>query len=216
MNIYNEDTLQAKGIKYLKGKYGDDVVFSVNQVYKEPQQYNMYITVEGQEDWDVRLTWNFDEESFKDNYMSWVFQEEIEQTFYEIFLQVYKECKLYNSPYGGQELNIYTKDTTLDEYLQTALGSDISLFILGTPENSDQETEKVQQLFIEKNWNIHLYIYYVSQNVYDQLKQESLKEDANRLLYAPFQKQYYLRGSFLLDNKKIEMGSWIEGKTQQP
>jgi len=212
VNIYNEGRIHRDGLRFLEEKYGSEINFSINHSFTDEINHYMFITVEGQEDWDVRLTWSFNHEEFRDNYMSWVLREEVEAAFLEVLEKIYGEVKLFNSPVGAQARNQFTADTTLEEYLAARTGSSIEAFIPITAdqiamgfeafqEKAEEDLNRFYQAMLSRDLRIFLNITYISEELFDRLNIDNLREDTNESVGRP--RNYYLTGGF--------MGS-IEGK----
>ena len=218
VNIYNEDRIHRRGLQFLEEKYGSDINFSINHSFTDELRHNMFITVEGQEDWDVRLTWHFNEEEFRDNYMSWVFREEVDAAFLEVLQEIYGEVKLYNSPFAGQERNHFTLDTTLEEYLTSNIRNAIHAFVPVTPEQvangieafqqqADEDLEKFYEALLERGWRASFTVTYISSEIYDQLNIENIREIASETIYR--QRQHYLTGGFVGGLNRVR--NWRKG-----
>lgn len=208
MNLYSEETLQKKAIRYMEKKYGNDVKFSVEMAYVEGGIYNIYLNVEEHEGWKVLTCWNYETKEFTDNYMSWVFQEQVEEAFYPLFHEVYGNCKIFNEPYGFQASDHYNKDTKLGDYLNTINASNLYLFTASDTEKKEEDVQKICDLIETKGWDADITIMYVS---------EETLMDINHLSYEKFFKGHYiLRSSVMvLKDKENYIGRWREGSAYE-
>lgn len=209
MNFYSEETLQKKAIKYMEKKYGNQVQFSVKKAYVEGETYNVYLNVKEHEGWKVLACWDYINKKFTDNYMSWVFQEQVEETFYPIFSEVYGNCKIYNEPYGFQISEIYNSNTKLEDYLSTVSMSDFCLFITSDTEKKEEDLQKLCDLVETNGWEANVTIMYVSGEVLLNI---------NRLNYKELLKSqnYTWRTSVRISrNKDNFVDQWHRGKLNE-
>ena len=208
MNLYSEETLQKKAIRYMEKKYGNDVTFSVKMAYVEGNTYNVYMNVEEHEGWEPVACWSYTTKKFTDNYMSWVFREQVEEAFYPLFHEVYGTCKIFNEPYGFQASDHYNNDTKLGDYLNTINASNLYLFTASDTEKKEEDVQKICDLIEKKGWDVDITIMYVS---------EETLMDINHLSYEKFFKgNYILRSSVMvLKDKENYIGRWREGSAYE-
>lgn len=205
MNFYSEETLQKKAIKYMEKKYGNQVQFSVKKAYVEGETYNVYLNVKEHEGWKVLACWDYETKAFTDNYMSWIFREQVEEAFYPIFSEVYGECKLFNMPYGFQISNIYNHNTKLEDYLKTVNASDFCLFITSDIEKKEEDLQTLCDLIECNGWEVYVTIMYVSEKTFvniDRSNYEGILKNQN----------YIWRTSMsVIRNKENFIDQWSKG-----
>ena len=207
MIMYSAERLESRGLKYMKKKYGDEVKFTIRYSGPDLGTYDMYLTVEGHENWDVRLTWYKDDNSYRDNYMSWVLREEVERIYQPFIEQVYGDCKAYNTPYGGQVSNLYTKNTTVEEYLETANNSGFYVFVTTDQSNNEEDLKALVELLKENNLKIDIDVYYVTEVLVKGITRDNFKETVVR------DKQYFCRGGYMTRKSKEDYYyKWKEGE----
>lgn len=175
MNFYSEKTLQKKALKYMRNKYGNEEPFSVKMAYVEEDTYNIYMDVEDHDGWEVLACWDYGTKEFTDNYMSWVFREQVEEAFYPIFREVYGECKIFNVPYGFQRSNQYNYDTKLEEYLTTIKSSSFDLFTCADPEKKEEDVQEFCENIKARGWDVRVTIIYVSKNAFLEIDRNNYK-----------------------------------------
>jgi len=205
-NMYSEKSIQSKGLKHLKKKYGNDVEFSIKSAWAELGSYDMYITVKGKEDWKVFLTWFTEERTFYDNYMSWVLQEEVEAVYLPLIHQVYEDCKAFNTPYGGQMSKLYTKDTTIDEYLKTVTVSAFNIFLASDSSECEEKLNQLAALMKESQLDIQVTVMYVPEEMMAEINRDNHRDIRSK-------GQYLLWGGYMTTKKGEDyFQSWREGK----
>lgn len=209
MNFYSEEMLQKKAIRYMKDKYGKDISFSVKIAYYEEGTYNIYLNVEEHKGWKVLACWDYETKKFTDNYMSWVFQEQVEEAFYPMFKEVYGNCKIFNEPYGFQISDQYNNVTNLEDYLKTTNASNFSLFTSSDAEKKEADLQKLCELIKKKGWDADITIMYIS---------EKDLMDMERLNYEEFfDGKYFWRSSLMVyKHKETYIGQWRKGKSYEP
>lgn len=204
--MYSEKSVQSKGLKYMKKKYGNDVEFRIKSGGSGLGSYEMYLTVEGKEDWNVSLTYFEKERKFYDNYMSWALREEVEAVYLPLIYQVYEDCKVYNTPYGGQESNLYTKDTTIEEYLDTGAVSAFNVFTASDPSDCDEKLNQIVDLMKKNQLDIRVTIMYVPEEMMSEINKDNHRDFRS-------EGQYLLWGGYTkAKNREDYFQSWRKGK----
>lgn len=183
MNFYSEEMLQKKAIRYMEKKYGDEGAFSVKKAYVEGETYNVYMNVEGHEGWEPLVCWIYTTKKFVDNYMSWVFQEQVEEAFSPIFEEIYGDCKLFNLPYGFQGSDIYNYDTKLEDYLTTVNSSTFDMFTSADPDRREEDIQKFRESARAKGWDVLVTVMYVSENELLEINRDNFKKYLNNENY---------------------------------
>lgn len=205
-NMYSEKSIQSRGLKQMKKRYGNDVEFTIKFGGPGLGSYDMYLTVEGKEDWNVIITYFEEDRSFYDNYMSWVLREKVEAVYLPLIYQVYVDGKVYNSPYGGQQSNIYTKNTTIDEYLDTVIASAFNIFISSDSSDKQEKLNQLADLMKENGLNIDVTVLYVPEAMMEEISRDNHKDIISKgqyLMWAGYTKQKEKEGRFR---------DWREGK----
>lgn len=208
MNFYSEEMLQKKAVRYMEKKFGDEGAFSVKMAYVEGEIYNIYMNVEGHEEWKPMVCWNYETKVFTDNYMSWVFQEQVEEAFYPLFNEIYGDCKIFNEPYGFQTSDRYNNKTTLEHYLSTVNASDFCLFSISDVAKKEDDLQKICDLIKIKQWEANITIMYISES--DLIK-------INRLNYEEIldNENYSWRTDVIIrTGEENFIDSWDRGRIQ--
>lgn len=205
-NMYSEKSIQSKGLKHLKKKYGNDVEYTIKSAGPGLSSYDMYITVTGKEEWDVRLSWYPERKAFYDNYMSWVLQDEVEAVYLPLIHRVYEGCKAFNAPYGGQMSKLYTKDTTIDDYLKTVIVSDFNVFLASDSFDCEEKLKQLITLMKENQLDIKVTVLYVPEEMMDEINRDNHRDIISR-------GQYLLWGGYIkTKDGEDRFRDWREGK----
>lgn len=209
MNFYSEETLQKKAIKYMEKKYGNQVQFSVKKAYVEGDTYNVYLDVKEHEGWKVLACWDYVNKKFTDNYMSWVFQEQVEETFYPLFSEVYGSCKIFNGPYGFQISDLYNYDTKLEDYLSTVTVSNFCLFITSDIKKKEEDLQKLCNLIDDSGWEANVTIMYVTEETFLKIERLNYKEILKNKNFI------WCTNAIISKNKENFIGQWSKGKLNE-
>lgn len=209
MNLYSEETLQKKAIRYMEKKYGEEALFSIKRGYAEAKVYKIYVKVQEHDDWDIRVFWDFEKKEFTDNYMSWVFKEKVEEAFYPIFEEVYGTCKIFNSPYGFQVSNHYSNDTELEDYLETVNASDFCVFTTSDAEKKERDLQVLCDQIQKKGWDAYVRVLYVSEETFINTNRSNYEEHLKK-------RNYTWRTSVRVSkNRENFIDQWEEGERSE-
>lgn len=102
----------------------------------------------------------------KDNYMSFVYREQVQEAYRELFAEVYgaEHVKLIAEPlaYFWTDEKI-DGDTNFEQYMQRIDEQEIVALIQGGEKTKKQDMQKLARRLVEQNWGMNLLIYYVDE-----------------------------------------------------
>jgi len=178
--------------RYMQGKYaiyGDTltpvgegkVVFAPNDLFfPTTNQYELEFETEKypkrSEKETVVLRYNYEENTLRDTYMSFVLREQVEEKFREIFDRIY-EPNSYNLVVRVQAApwknHGHSAVETVDEYLRYEIQTSIYLCVIRDVAHKDMDMERLLELIKSHDCGIKAELFYMNETQY---KNEEWKE----------------------------------------
>lgn len=160
----------------------------------------------------VHLEWSEQDQTYKDNYIVYIRQAELEALLDDALSDIYNQYKIYILPYGLCPNN-YNRNTTAIELLKcsdTALPL-VQLWIYTTDDVNDRDIgrEMLQRRIQELGYFLYVNVRYVSPENFSSISAENFRGD--EALKKEF---YHCVGSFYVSPDSFEWSvveGWVEG-----
>ena len=178
--------------RYMQGKYAiygatltpvgeGKVVYAPNDLFfPTTNKYELELESEKypkrSEKETVVLQYNYEENTLRDTYMSFVLREQAEEKFREIFDRIYEPNSYYlvmtvqAAPWKNHD---HSAVETVDEYLRYEIQTSIYLCVIRDAVYKDMDMEKLLELVKSQNYGIKAEIFYMNETQY---KNEEWKE----------------------------------------
>ena len=188
--------------RYMQGKYaiyGDtltpvgkgkvqwdptDILYPTPGIYEMRFQSEKYPAKYKEE--VLRLYYNYEKESLRDNYMDYVHRKRIEEKFKEIFDGLYEsesyELRMSTSrvPYPKYE---YKATETVEEFLNHSPDSNIRVYVAREVEVQEDDMQRLLDLLKEYRFGIDGNIYYVTQEQLIGTRETELRKPSQEFKY---------------------------------
>lgn len=172
--------------RYMQGKYaiyGDTltpvgegkVVYAPNDLFfPTTNQYELEFETEKypkrSEKETVVLRYNYEENTLRDTYMSFVLREQVEEKFREIFDRIYEQesyrlaMAVQAAPWGNHD---HSALESVDDYLRYEVQTSVYIYVIRNIEHREEDMKKLLELLKEYKYGIKAEIYYMNQMQYD-------------------------------------------------
>ena len=167
-----EDTLTPVG----EGKvqwYPSDILYPTPGIYEMRFQSEKYPGKYKEE--VLRLYYNYEKETLRDNYMDFVHRNRVEEKFKEIFNRLYGSenyalrMKTPKVPYSRYD---YKATETVEEFLNHSLDSYIRVYVAREEERQEKDIQDLLELLKEYQYGIDGNIYYVTQDQLNNIREK--------------------------------------------
>ena len=203
------DTLTPVG----EGKvqwYPSDILYPTPGIYEMRFQSEKYPGKYKEE--VLRLYYNYEKETLRDNYMDFVHRNRVEEKFKEIFNRLYGSenyaliMKTPKVPYSRYD---YKATETVEEFLNHSLDSYIRVYVAREEERQEKDIQDLLELLKEYQYGIDGNIYYVTQDQLNNIREKELNRPTqnfkyNRSVWIVWQKKDI--------NYRIYMWEGVDGK----
>ena len=202
--------------RYMQGKYaiyGDTltpvgegkVVYAPNDLFfPTTNQYELEFETEKypkrSEKETVVLRYNYEENTLRDTYMSFVLREQVEEKFREIFDRIYEQnsydlvIAVQAAPWKEHD---YSAVETIDHYLHNTPYSNISICVIRGQEKIEEDMQELLGELIQNEYGVDGIVYYMDEEEY---KNRSLK--GSWIEHGPY--SYTKRVRFARQKEKAE------------
>lgn len=188
--------------RYMQGKYaiyGDtltpvgegkiqwdptDILYPTPGIYEMRFQSEKYPAKDKEE--VLRLYYNYEKESLRDNYMDYVHREKVEEKFKEIFDGLYEsesyELRMKTSrvPYPKYE---YKATESVEEFLNHSPDSNIRVYVAREVEVQEDDMQRLLDLLKEYRFGIDGNIYYVTQEQLITTRETGVRKPSQEFKY---------------------------------
>ena len=188
--------------RYMQGKYaiyGDaltpvgqgkiqwdpsDILYPTPGIYEMRFQSEKYPAEHKEE--VLRLYYNYEKESLRDNYMDYVHREKVEEKFKEIFDGLYEsesyELRMKTSrvPYPKYE---YKATESVEEFLNHSPDSNIRVYVAREVEVQEDDMQRLLDLLKECRFGIDGNIYYVTQEQLISTRETGVRKPSQEFKY---------------------------------
>lgn len=181
-----QQELDAALTRYMQGKYaiyGDTltpvgegkVLYAPNDLFfPTTNKYELEFETEKypkrSEKETVVLQYNYEENTLRDTYMSFVLREQVEGKFREIFDRIY-EPNSYNlvvnvqaAPWKNHE---HSAVETIEQYLYNTPFSDISVCVIRGKEKIEEDMQELLVALIQNGYGVDGIVYYMNEKEYE-------------------------------------------------
>jgi len=174
-------------LRYMQSKYaiyedtftidkpGDEVWASSDLFYPSTGKYELELESKkyskkrmGEK---VVLRYNFEENTLRDTYMSFVLRDQVEEKFREIFDQVYEPDSyelVMSAPVVPWNNCDFSASIEIEEYLAKTIKNDIDVRVIRDSNYRDEDMKKLLRELKKRGYGIDGGIYYVTRAQYDK------------------------------------------------
>ncbi len=170
-----------------------DLFYSSTGIYKLELKSKKYPTNRDEE--KIVLRYNFEEDTLRDTYMSFVFREEVENKFRELFDRVFQEgtyelfIVMPNAPWPQ---NDFKSTITVDEYVTEIIENEIRICVMRNSELIERDMAVLLDELKEKDLGIDARIYYTTERQFANRNIKGKWLDVDRFEYE--NRVWILRG----------------------
>lgn len=166
------DTLTPKGegsVMYL----ASDIFYSTSNTYELAFTSEKYPKKEEKE--EIVLDYDYEKNTLRDNYMSFVLRNQAEEKFREIFDRIYEPgtyelaVAISIAPYNGREQNA---TEIITEYLKMIPWNYVNVCVIREPEKRENDMQCLLDVLKEYGYDMNGRIYYVTQQQFDSEKRK--------------------------------------------
>ena len=177
------DTLTPVG----EGKvqwYPSDIVQPTPGIYEMRFQSEKYPAKHKEE--VLRLYYNYEKETLRDNYIEFVLRHQIENKFEAIFNQIY-EANSYElvmkPPREPYTLYRYSVVETVEEYLQHAGTSQLRVCVIRDESNREEDMKRLLKILKEYEYGIDCDIFYLTREQFDSEERKNKWTESRQFDY---------------------------------
>ena len=177
------DTLTPGG----EGKvqwYPSDIVQPTPGIYEMRFQSEKYPAKHKEE--VLRLYYNYEKETLRDNYIEFVLRHQIENKFEAIFNQIY-EANSYElvmkPPREPYTLYRYSVVETVEEYLQHAGTSQLRVCVIRDESNREEDMKRLLKILKEYEYGIDCDIFYLTREQFDSEERKNKWTESRQFDY---------------------------------
>ena len=197
-----QQELDAALTRYMQGKYaiyGDtltpvgegkiqwypsDIVQPTPGIYEMRFQSEKYPAKHKEE--VLRLYYNYEKETLRDNYIEFVLRHQIENKFEAIFNQIY-EANSYElvmkPPREPYTLYRYSVVETVEEYLQHAGTSQLRVCVIRDESNREEDMKRLLKILKEYEYGIDCDIFYLTREQFDSEERKNKWTESRQFDY---------------------------------
>ena len=177
------DTLTPVG----EGKvqwYPSDILQPTPGIYEMRFQSEKYPAKHKEE--VLRLYYNYEKETLRDNYIEFVLRHQIENKFEAIFNQIY-EANSYElvmkPPREPYTLYRYSVVETVEEYLQHAGTSQLRVCVIRDESNREEDMKRLLKILKEYEYGIDCDIFYLTREQFDSEERKNKWTESRQFDY---------------------------------
>lgn len=177
------DTLTPVG----EGKvqwYPSDILYPTPGIYEMRFQSEKYPAKHKEE--VLRLYYNYEKETLRDNYIEFVLRHQIENKFEAIFNQIY-EANSYElvmkPPREPYTLYRYSVVETVEEYLQHAGTSQLRVCVIRDESNREEDMKRLLKILKEYEYGIDCDIFYLTREQFDSEERKNKWTESRQFDY---------------------------------
>ena len=134
----------------------------------------------------MRLYYNYEKETLRDNYIEFVLRHQIENKFEAIFNQIY-EANSYElvmkPPREPYTLYRYSVVETVEEYLQHAGTSQLRVCVIRDESNREEDMKRLLKILKEYEYGIDCDIFYLTREQFDSEERKNKWTESRQFDY---------------------------------